>query len=137
MVSQNPSPAVTHFVASDTTSPQDENTTSKACQVTVAWLEQCLALQKRLPETDAGNLHQTQPTARAVVCRGVSSCPNYLSTRSETPPLQANPAKQPAIELTEVQQALLSVTAGERPPPWMNTQVTTLSLDACSLPLYA
>ncbi|KAL3162472.1 hypothetical protein ABBQ32_010134 [Trebouxia sp. C0010 RCD-2024] len=97
---ENPSPAVTHFVASDTTSPQDENTTSKACQVTVAWLEQCLALQKRLPETDAGNLHQTQPTARAV----------------------ANPAKQPAIELTEVQQALLSVTAGERPPPWMNTQ---------------
>lgn len=43
---------------------------SKACHVTVEWLEQCLALQKRVPEKDAGHFGQTRHTAKAEVCWG-------------------------------------------------------------------
>lgn len=43
---------------------------SKACHVTAEWLEQCLALQKRLPEKNAGHFSQTQDNAKAKVCRG-------------------------------------------------------------------
>lgn len=40
---------------------------------------------------------------------------------------------QPAVEQSEVQRALLSVTAGDLPPKWMNTQVRAHSdeMHAC------
>ena len=46
---------------------------SKASHVTVEWLEQCLALQKRLPEKIAGHFSQARDTAKAKVSRGVSA----------------------------------------------------------------
>lgn len=37
--------------------------------------------------------------------------------------VQATPANQPTVEQSEVQQALLCVTAGKTAPQWMDTQV--------------
>lgn len=41
--------------------------------------------------------------------------------------MQAESVMQPAVEQSEVQRALLSVTAGDLPPKWMDTQVRALS----------
>ena len=71
---QEPSSVVTHIVDSDRGPDRDKQLMSKACHVTVEWLEQCLALQKRLPEKNAGNLRagsQTREAAKAEVCRGL------------------------------------------------------------------
>ena len=41
--------------------------------------------------------------------------------------MQAKPVTQPAVESSEVQRAMLNVTAGNLPPQWMDTQVTAHS----------
>lgn len=43
--------------------------------------------------------------------------------------MQAKSVMQPAVEQSDVQRALLSVTAGDLPPNWMNTQVRAHSQD--------
>ena len=47
--------------------------------------------------------------------------------------MQSKPVTQCAVEQSEVQRAMLSVTAGDPPPQWMNTQVAANShqLHAC------
>lgn len=41
--------------------------------------------------------------------------------------MQAKPVTQPAVESSEVQRAMLNVTAGNPPPQWMDAQVTAHS----------
>lgn len=50
--------------------------------------------------------------------------------------MQAKSVMQPTIEQSEVQRALLSVTAGDLPPKWMNTQVRAHSEGMHACPFY-
>lgn len=64
--------------------------------------------------------HSTQQRLR--YAGGLVLC-DHVEQAQKPYAMQAKPVEHPAVEQSEVQRALLCVTAGDPPPKWMNTQV--------------